>query len=161
MAVHPDFDPVGARPRRNSGKKETLLPLLDFDLLLGRVERPLRRTARILVVRSAESQAAETHSAKLGLLVQRVLGSEQLEIDRSVACAEQTSMSRAADRPPESGPTPETGDPLGTPPSGRAASTVDPVRTMNLQSLLGPVVLTPTGMVQLIRVDGIPTPELS
>ncbi len=29
MAVHPDFDPVGAQPRRNSGKDETLLPLLD------------------------------------------------------------------------------------------------------------------------------------
>ena len=140
--------------------RATLLPLLDFDLLLGRDERALRRTARILVVRSVESQATEMHTAKLGLLVQRVLGSEQLDADREGAFVAERTPGRAIDSPQQSGQMSLAGDSLGSLPSGRAVSS-DPVGAMHLQSLLGPVVLTPTGMVQLIRVDGIPTPELS
>lgn len=141
--------------------RATLLPLLDFDLLLGRDERGLRRTARILVVRSVESQAVELHTAKLGLLVQRVLGSEQLDVDRQATLHGETMAGRAIDSPQKSGQARSTGDSLGSAPGEQAASTIDPVGAVRLQSLLGPVVLTPTGMVQLIRVDGIPTPKLS
>ena len=101
------------------------------------------------------------HAAKLGLLVQRVLGSEQLDVDREGAFHEETMAGRAIDSPQKSGQTPSTGDSLGSSPRGQTASTIDPAGAMRLQSLLGPVVLTPTGMVQLIRLDGIPTPELS
>jgi chemotaxis signal transduction protein len=150
--------------------RATLLPLLDFDLLLQRESPPLRRTARILVIRSGDPCSVEASSAELGLLVQRVLGSEQLDVteaDTRAAARRAESMPSGQSRLESGGSDTGTDAPLalGTHLTDSHGSDVaaksHPRGSLNLPSLLGPVVLTPTGMIQLIRADGLPIPKLS
>lgn len=100
--------------------RATLLPLLDFAQLLQQPTRPLHRAARILVLRVANSHEEKSASKMLGLLVQRVLGSEHLDWDHR----------------------PSDGD--------------DEIRS---DKLLGPVMLTSIGTIQLIHAAGIPFPR--
>lgn len=141
--------------------RAALLPLVDFDLLLATNERPLHRTARILVLRTASSPTAAAQSARLGLLVQRVLGSEQLQADQAIAWTGKESADQRTNSPGKSPPAHSADLPIGAPASGQVPSGIGPIKAIDRPSLLGPVMLTPSGMIQLIRVDGIPTPEHS
>jgi chemotaxis-related protein WspB len=129
--------------------RATLVPLLDFALLLGQTPRPLQRSARILIVRIEKGggslldeapvgplrqetpdsliQPPETVTEKtpdpisdahVGLLVERLLGSEDLDF----------------------------GDPTSSDTSGLPQA-----------RFLGPVALTHLGTIQLIDVAGLPT----
>ncbi len=100
--------------------RASLLPLLDFAQLLQQSDRPLHRSARILVLNVAASREGESTDEMLGLLVQRVLGSEHLDWEH--------------------------------PPSDRR----DEVRP---DELLGPVMLTSIGTIQLIHAAGIAFPR--
>ena len=117
--------------------RATLLPLLDFALLLKQVPRPLQRSARILVVRTGkgvgsllperpaggspqETPDPFSQPARVGLLVERLLGSESLDF---------------GDRTPQ--------DSTGFQATG----------------FLGPVALTRLGTIQLIDVAGLPLPH--
>jgi chemotaxis signal transduction protein len=123
--------------------RATLIPLLDFALLLKQDPRALRRSARIVIVRTgredqsqlperSEERAAEETTApasppsekaqlsQVGLLVEQLLGSENLDLGDHTSAV--TGISEAAD-------------------------------------FLGPVALTRFGTIQLIDVAGLPIPD--
>jgi chemotaxis-related protein WspB len=61
----------------------TLLPLLDSARLLGLQAADYRRSSRILVVRPGADDSNDT--GRVGLLVERVLGTERLTFDELAA----------------------------------------------------------------------------
>lgn len=61
----------------------SLLPLIDSSRLLGHDASDIRMATRILVIRVSEDRGE--HVGRVGLIVERVLGSESLDFDGDAA----------------------------------------------------------------------------